>query len=377
MDSITHSKRKSNFELLRIFAMLIIVACHYGTHGIERLYESGQLQQWSEGSVSHKLFTCFLVPGGETGVAIFFMLTGYFMINKNHFSLLKVILECIFYGIFTGIIYIILKPVGILNQYIGIYDLIKQTMIPVSGGAWWFPTAYVLLLVISPLLNRFLNGLNDKGFFGFLLIDWLLWYVVPMVLGGGYTGLERGIFFYTLGSAIRTRHIQKDNKRLLYIILFVIGWTGFSLLDYRWTAIWNADLINGYSKTGTLIRMLITGINSGIFVPLCALSIFMLFETLKVGSKAVINTLAACTFGVYLLHDSLVGGTLFWKIIFNVAERQYFSRFYPVLAIGTIAIIYVICSLIDFIRLKVFETRALKIANKIITNWKEKYSTKQ
>lgn len=114
--------------------MLIIVADHYATHGIKQLYEGGQLLQWNLGSVFDKLFTSLLVPGGDIGVAIFFMLTGYFMIHKQTFSLLKVVLEGIFYGLLTGIIYFALKPIGLFAPYIYIFNQIKQTVIPVSGG---------------------------------------------------------------------------------------------------------------------------------------------------------------------------------------------------------------------------------------------------
>lgn len=370
--TVSLKNRKSNFELLRIFAMLIIVADHYATHGLKELYEGGQLQQWNLGSISDKLFTSFLVPGGDVGVAIFFMLTGYFMIRKRTFSLLKVVLEVIFYGLFTGVIYFGLKSTGLFAPYIYIFNQIKQTVIPISGGAWWFPTVYVLLIVFSPILNKFLNQLNDRGFFSFLILDWILWYIFPIVLGGVYTGLERGIFFYSLGGMLRTRRNKSASKTLL-VILFIISWVSISVLDYFWTSIYFDTITVGTSKTCILLMMFISGIDSGLLIPLCAVSIFMFFEGADLEYNKIINTFAACTFGVYLIHDSAVGATLFWKIIFRVAEKQYVSRYYPLLAIGTVLTIYCVCSLIDFCRLKLIEPRAMAFAQSKIDEWKEKY----
>lgn len=57
-------ERKSNFELLRIFAMFMIVGSHLACHGVQHQLERGYAYQiWDSGSAFNKIFVSFLVPG--------------------------------------------------------------------------------------------------------------------------------------------------------------------------------------------------------------------------------------------------------------------------------------------------------------------------
>ena len=82
--SISHSTRESNFELLRILAMLMIVASHYAVHGIG-------FDNWTTGSLVNRWCIAFFFSGGEIGVALFFMISGYFLIIKEKISVKKVV----------------------------------------------------------------------------------------------------------------------------------------------------------------------------------------------------------------------------------------------------------------------------------------------
>ena len=80
------NKRQSNIERLRILAMVMIIASHYAAHGIEMLAVEGEAwRRWAEGSLPNRAFTAFLNPGGEVGVALLFMITGYFQTGKRSF----------------------------------------------------------------------------------------------------------------------------------------------------------------------------------------------------------------------------------------------------------------------------------------------------
>jgi peptidoglycan/LPS O-acetylase OafA/YrhL len=86
--------RKSNFELLRVIAMIMIIAHHFAGHGIQHDLEGSTAYViWRNGSLLNKIVDCLFAPGGKIGVGIFFMLTGYFLINKRSFSLKKIFLE--------------------------------------------------------------------------------------------------------------------------------------------------------------------------------------------------------------------------------------------------------------------------------------------
>ena len=76
-----NTERKSNFELARIVAMIMIVANHLVGHGIQHVSDANSAYQlWQTGSPINRLFASFFLPGGGVGVAIFFMITGYFLL---------------------------------------------------------------------------------------------------------------------------------------------------------------------------------------------------------------------------------------------------------------------------------------------------------
>lgn len=102
------TKRQSNFELLRIVAMLMIVASHLACHGVQHvLDENIAYAAYNSGSLANKIFTSFLNPAGTAGVALFFMITGFFLCRKEKGSIKKVALEAAFYSVVLGIAFLI------------------------------------------------------------------------------------------------------------------------------------------------------------------------------------------------------------------------------------------------------------------------------
>ena len=68
------SNRKSNIELLRILAMIMIIAHHYCLYG-----------GWNKisGLSLNNAILDFLIIGGKVGVAIFILIAGYFGIKSE------------------------------------------------------------------------------------------------------------------------------------------------------------------------------------------------------------------------------------------------------------------------------------------------------
>lgn len=99
-------------------------------------------------------------------------------------------------------------------------------------------------------------------------------------------------------------------------------------------------------------------------VPLLSFCIFMIFASLRIGSRPFINKIASATFGVYLIHDSDAGRYILWNCIFNI-KTQISSNYFPLLAVFDILSIFCVCVLMDFLRQKFVEKYYLSLADKI------------
>ncbi|HFD1677595.1 TPA: acyltransferase family protein [Enterococcus faecium] len=109
--------RKSNFELLRILCIVLIVAGHYSYWGFDRNYSDLTLNRvWLE----------LLLIGRRVAVNCFVLITGFFMCNSdfNYSKVLKKVGKIAFqvevYSICLGVILyfwgkIPVTPIGILQ----------------------------------------------------------------------------------------------------------------------------------------------------------------------------------------------------------------------------------------------------------------------
>lgn len=221
--------RDSKIELLRIIAMIMIVGAHYAQHGVIQTTEISKLDIWSQGGIVQKAFTELLTPGAQIGVALFFIIAGYFGIYKKQYTVVKVIIETIFYGLFTSALYMIFLKTGIVvARRDMLYSIFNSILIPISSGVYWFVTVYVLLQILSPSLNKFINVLNEKG--QILVLSFLLVfeYIIPEFGGGEYFLIQRGVFFYFIGAIIRKRIDDINVKKIICIPAFVLSWGGIA-----------------------------------------------------------------------------------------------------------------------------------------------------
>lgn len=92
-------KRNSSIEMVRIIAMVFIIMGHLAGHGVLKVTAADSFGIWRGGATLNKFFTIFLMPGGRVGVALFFLISGYFQISRSTVSVKRVVEETIFYSI--------------------------------------------------------------------------------------------------------------------------------------------------------------------------------------------------------------------------------------------------------------------------------------
>ena len=127
--------RQSNFELARIFSMVLVLILHstYSALG------------WPEEVDGISCGRLLVESLAIVGVNVFVLISGYFSIEPKLKSIKNFIFICLFYGIFSMIYHLSTGEFSIRNVFF------------VSSGNW-FVVSYIGLLIVSPFLNSLINS---------------------------------------------------------------------------------------------------------------------------------------------------------------------------------------------------------------------------
>jgi surface polysaccharide O-acyltransferase-like enzyme len=346
------TKRQSNIELLRIIAIIMIIGNHFAVHGVIQDYGTHPYLEFSTGTFINKVFVLSLIPGGIAGMGCFFIITGYFMIDTYNTigkRILRLFLEAVFYGMLILLISVILSFVFKVDGNVNFSSMVRSILWPISSQNWWFLSSYVLLLLISPLINKIIMAVNEKNLLLFCVVAWIAFFSVPYIIGSaGYNYVE-AIFWYIIGASIRRRNtLEKVQKNtIIMLLLFICSCIAFLSLNYL--------SVENPSKKMEIVNKLI---GVPIIIPIATISLFMFFLNLKFYSNTI-NSIAKSVFGVYLMHDFQFTRMLFWNGIINPC--RYINKiYYPLFVWGLILIIFSTLTLIDFLRRKIIEPVAMR-----------------
>lgn len=308
-------KRESNFELLRILSICLIIAFHYVL--------KGKLSFESDTSFNKLLCdTCNYF--GELGVNCFVLISGYFLSkSKSMFKLKKVLLfslQVLFYMVLSQVILFAVK-----SPDSNIFSF-RSYAFPLLTNRFWFISAYVILYIISPYLNIVIDSINKKQFQFLLLSQIIIWSVFPTIAYGAidknpessslYSRFIWLVVVYIIGAYIRKYDLIFLNsvKRCLILFLSVLSILILYIVCCNFEIL-PAFVSNKYSSVyfatpNSIIELLLS------------VSLFGVFSYIKVPNKSVINYIASCTLGVYMLHD----GELYKFIWYDIFKNANYSN---------------------------------------------------
>lgn len=361
-----NNKRQSNFELMRIVSMMLIVAYHF-------VYNTSLLQTTS--GFAHfviLVFTYFTL----IHVNSFIVLMGYFQCDKE-FKINRLITmnnSGWFYKVLFLIIFLL---IGIKVETLEIVQLISPITL---FKQYWYLAVYLLLYCCSPFLNFLINNTTKKQFHKLLLTLFLIGSVLPYWTGQLAFDNNKGFslltfcLLYCLGAYLKKFPMKKNYffkvfstnaRRLGFISIFLLCVLLNSLLHYHGEEL----LLSSHSilrEIGRLLTSLPEYDNPILIVQ--TLSYFLLFETLSFKNK-FINKIAACSFGVYLIHDNILIRRYLYRFFFIGNYSATLSQIFIRILVGTI-IVFTLGIIIEMIRKKLFfyiENRKIskRISNKI------------
>ena len=332
-------ERNSNFELLRIVSMILIVAHHYSIHGE---YDT------ISGLHINKLYVQFLSMGGKLGVNLFVLTTGFFMINSTLKlkSVIKLISQTWFYSISLLFIayYFNLTPISI-NQ-------IVKSVFPILFSSYWFITVFIVLYLLIPFLNIYINKLDYKKYSYLIILMIILQVLIPKNLGFG--NVDWFIFLYFLGGYISKfpKLFTKNNS--IYLTVFMVAY--FSIF----VTIVIFDYFNFRSPLYFIA-------SSTPFILISSISLFSFFKNLKTKNNKYINLIASSVFGVYLIHDNMFIRPYIWKELFKNND-YYFSNYLYIHSFIAIILVFIISIIIDLFRIKIVSLLKIEFLQDLITH---------
>lgn len=314
--------RDSGIELLRIVLMLFIIIWHYLVYG------QGVLENFSK----NELFT-FITPVLVLPVDCFIFITGYYGLKLNRFKFISFVGMLITYSVSIYLITSLIK---------GSFDL-KMSIIslfPISTNYWWFFTQYMMLMILSPILNFCDNF--DKAYFEKVLILIAFFYlgIMSLLMGqkvGCIGDLTLFIFIYLLGRYLYKYPVKIliEKRFVLFILLYVLS--GLLLL-----------LFLGVNAESWILRLV--SYNNPIIV-FMAIEFFYIFKKIKIGKCEILNLVGSTVFASYIITESSI--------------RYYYINFVTNYC-GNNLFYYILFSLITILLIFPFELLRRKISNRLL-----------
>ena len=351
---IIKQERNSSIELLRILIMLMIVGCHFATHGGF---------SFDNHTISiPRLWWYMLEMGGNLGVDVFIIISGYFLIENrnlgfNFKKIFKLYGQLFFYSI---VLFIFSFAIG--RGTLAPSTIIK-TLLPVSFSQWWFASTYFVMFLLHPYLNRLLLSLDKRQYQTFIVFLFIIWSIIPTLTTSAFqsNALIEFLMYYSIAGYIKIYGLNPSLKSRHWFIL----WLSFSLLAYISCAVFiilgtRYEVFATYSLHFFDRQSVLT-----IFMAIC---FFMAFATWKIKYNRLINTISSATFGVYLLHDSIVLRPYLWKEVFKNASYQNTPLLIPY-SIIVVLVVYIACTIIDLGRKHLLEKPYLKLVNAYSDQW--------
>ncbi|MGN1337397.1 MAG: acyltransferase [Candidatus Coprovivens sp.] len=342
-------ERNSNIEIIRIISMVMIVVSHWTVH-------SGILQ-----IDTNLLFNKILISNtvlGNIGVILFFLISGYFGYKKsdsikiNVKKILKIVLQVIFYSVFLYFICTFYD-----KNILCLTNIIKAFM-PITFKEYWYVTVYIVLLLLSPFINLFIDNLKGKSNNYFIYVTTILFFIFPTLTKQDFYGNEliQAIYFYFLGSYIKNNDLKIFDKHAgkiaLFSYLMLVLQSVFFVVVCNYFSIQKNYALHLYER------------NSILSVIFC-FSLFYYFTRKQEKSNKIINIIASNVFAVYLISDNNYLRSIIWNKLFNVSS--YINSYYLILnLIISVLFIFIICIIIEILRKMTIE----KIVDKVIAKIK-------
>lgn len=274
--------RQSNFEILRILSMFMILLLHanYKSLGTVRFSEI-------ECSYFFSFFRIYLEQLCAIAVNVYILISGWFSITWKLRSIVNLLVQVFFYSSLISVAFFCLD-----------YQKFSLSDVFIIGKSYWFIVSYLLLYILSPVLNSFSKFAEKRIFFTFLLVFFCFeivygWYFGLGSFSGGYSALSF-VGLYLLGRYLRLHStFLKSVTCLRFLFLYGVISIIPTLLC------WYNILVFGNDISDSISNFLID--YNCPFVVVASVLFFLCFSKLHF-QNSLINFFSSSCLSVYLIH---------------------------------------------------------------------------
>lgn len=323
--------RNTSLDLLRIISMLMIVILHVNSHG-EVLNNISYVN-----STIARFFEYFCV----CSVNIFVLISGYFLVDSK-FKLSKVIKLLLQVWFYSWVINIIMVFTG--NATFSAKELISIAF-PISYKEYWFITAYLIMYLMSPVLNRLIKSLTQhqhKLLIILLLLLTSVWHDLipasdPLYINNGYSFFWF-IVLYFISAYIKKYDFSIKKPACVYFACCIAMFLSSMILH---TVVNGRDLLENYLPVDHF------GKYCSVLNVISSVSLFCLFRKTSIKHGNIFSRIAPYIFGVYLIHDNIHLRDFIWIKIFKLSINDNLIILHAAIAV---ICTFVFCLIVDYCR---------------------------
>lgn len=344
------SERFAGLDVLRLLVMWMIVLLHCVVHG--------NLLNLPVGSAVHAFCAC--------AVNVYAMISGYLLVQKHGGVVIRPLslwLQVLFYSV--------LITLGAFVKGIASFSDLIKSCFPILFEQYWYFSAYFLVSLFSPFLNKACTKMNRnqlRGLVAALLVPCCTIGLFSSFLDIDAFSLKAGystlwlLIMYLLGAYLRLHGNLCSVSRLKWAALYVCSCAVTLLSKYVIAAV-----TAGIFGHAAFAKLLFSYLSPTIVLAAVALIGFVSDLQLSHAAQKFVQTLSGATFGVYLIHDHRI----IRKYGIAALFQNDLSMPWYLLAVKLLAVsisIFLICMIIDLGRTYLFRLLQVKRLCKWVEN---------
>ena len=332
--------RYSNFELLRIISMVMVLVIHV------LICLPRPTTEMVEGEPFKAI--CFYLTDAISIICvnIFILISGWFGIKFDIVKLGILLFQVLFFSISVWCVLFVINP----ERYLNIQSV--STILMLDHSDYWFIKSYLGLFLLSPLINTYIEHASRKQYqlvllllfsfqtiYGWLSIDGADW------IAGGYSAFSF-VCLYLLGRYLRIYgenfyfgRFHKLNSIPTYYLVYIFMGIVIILIMLAFVVTYFGIPIEGRLFTYT---------NPLVILEACVL--LLIFSRLRLKS-VIINRVAASCLAIYLLHGNRLVLRPFYGKVIAKWFQEYSINMFLLKTLLLMALAFILAIVIDQIRL--------------------------